>query len=75
MSRHRFPLRPSFLFDNASKAYTWMTIINIITGLAAMLTVSILGTIQPTTADHLKNAFLFLPNYCFGQGLSDLFTK
>lgn len=52
-----------------------MTIFNIVTGLAAMLTVSILGTIEPQTADALKNAFLFLPNYCFGQGLSDLYNK
>lgn len=52
-----------------------MTIFNIVTGLAAMLTVSILGTVDPTTADQLKNAFLFLPNYCFGQALSDMYTK
>ena len=65
----------SFLFDQPAFAYAFMVIINIVTGLAAMLTISILGTINPTTADQLKNAFLFLPNYCFGQGLSDLYTN
>ena len=40
-----------------------------------MLTVSILAQIQPELAAKLKSAFLFLPNYCFGQGLSDIFTN
>eukprot|EP00045_Choanoeca_perplexa_P016896 m.234753 g.234753 ORF g.234753 m.234753 type:complete len:1739 (-) comp17391_c0_seq2:66-5282(-) len=65
----------SFLFSQPAFAYAFMVIINIVTGLAAMLTISILGTINQTTADQLKNAFLFLPNYCFGQGLSDLYTN
>lgn len=65
----------SFLFSQAAFAYAFMVIINIASGLAAMLTVSILGTVDPDTANQLKNAFLFLPNYCFGQGLSDMFTN
>eukprot|EP00043_Microstomoeca_roanoka_P008399 m.80908 g.80908 ORF g.80908 m.80908 type:complete len:1735 (+) comp14227_c0_seq1:159-5363(+) len=65
----------SFLFENPSKAYTMMTIVNIVTGLAAMLTVSILETVEPSVATQLKSAFLFLPNYCFGQALSDIYNN
>eukprot|EP00730_Choanoeca_flexa_P008675 TRINITY_DN12519_c2_g2_i2.p1 TRINITY_DN12519_c2_g2~~TRINITY_DN12519_c2_g2_i2.p1 ORF type:complete len:1169 (+),score=384.39 TRINITY_DN12519_c2_g2_i2:494-3508(+) len=65
----------SFIFTQPAFAYAFMVIINIATGLAAMLTISILATIQPDTAESLKSAFLFLPNYCFGQGLSDLYTN
>lgn len=54
-----------------------MTLFNIITGLAAMIAVTILSVIPSTknTADVLRHVFLFLPNYCFGQGLSDMFTN
>ncbi|EGD73013.1 ATP-binding cassette [Salpingoeca rosetta] len=65
----------SFLFSTPSKAYTMMTVVNIVTGLAAMLTVSILETVEPSVATQLKSAFLFLPNYCFGQALSDIYNN
>jgi ATP-binding cassette subfamily A (ABC1) protein 3 len=67
----------SFLFTNASSAFVRMTLFNIITGLTAMMAVTILSVIPSTkkTADALRHIFLFLPNYCFGQGLSDMFTN
>lgn len=65
----------SYLFDTPSKAYTMMTVVNIVTGLAAMLTVSILETVDQNVATQLKSAFLFLPNYCFGQALSDIYNN
>ena len=67
----------SYLFHNPSTAFVRMTLFNIITGLAAMMAVTILSVIPSTqkTADALRKAFLFLPNYCFGQGLSDMFTN
>eukprot|EP00049_Salpingoeca_infusionum_P004186 m.75537 g.75537 ORF g.75537 m.75537 type:complete len:1711 (-) comp12452_c2_seq4:1262-6394(-) len=65
----------SYLFDNPSKGYTFLTIANIVTGLAAMITVSITATVNPTLSAKLKNIFLFLPNYCFGQGISDLYNN
>lgn len=63
------------MFTNSSKAYTWLTIVNIVTGLAALLTVTIVNFIKPSLALQLRNAFMFLPNYCFAQGLSDVYTK
>ena len=40
-----------------------------------MLTISILGILEPDLASQMKPAFLFLPNYCFGQGISDLYNN
>eukprot|EP00051_Salpingoeca_urceolata_P027249 m.480607 g.480607 ORF g.480607 m.480607 type:complete len:1709 (+) comp21902_c0_seq1:465-5591(+) len=65
----------SFLFKVSSRAFTWLTLFNIVTGLAAMLTIMILGQIDPSTSQSLKTAFLFMPSYCFGQGLSDLYEN
>eukprot|EP00050_Salpingoeca_kvevrii_P001373 m.168698 g.168698 ORF g.168698 m.168698 type:complete len:165 (-) comp10356_c0_seq6:1229-1723(-) len=65
----------SFLFEVPSTAFTRLTLFNVITGLAAMLTISILGVIKPHVANELKTAFLFLPSYCFGQGIFDLWTN
>lgn len=65
----------SFLFSTPSIAFTRMTLFNIATGLAAMITVTILTTIEPDTASAVRQAFLFLPNYCFGQGLTDLYAN
>eukprot|EP00038_Savillea_parva_P006028 m.161240 g.161240 ORF g.161240 m.161240 type:complete len:1789 (+) comp12053_c0_seq1:172-5538(+) len=65
----------SYLFKNPSIAFVVMTLFNVVTGLALMVTVLILKEIEPATADTLKNIFLVLPNFCFGQALSDLYTK
>eukprot|EP00054_Salpingoeca_dolichothecata_P030926 m.256674 g.256674 ORF g.256674 m.256674 type:complete len:1715 (+) comp26744_c0_seq8:78-5222(+) len=66
----------SFLFENTSVAYTRLTMFNIVTGLAALLTISILeGVASANTTSTAKTAFLFLPNYCFGQGLSDIYNN
>lgn len=66
----------SFVFKNPSIAFVVMTLFNIVTGLALMVTVMILKELEPDTANSLKNIFLvLLPNFCFGQALSDLYTK
>eukprot|EP00036_Acanthoecidae_sp_10tr_P009012 CAMPEP_0182928582 /NCGR_PEP_ID=MMETSP0105_2-20130417/15659_1 /TAXON_ID=81532 ORGANISM="Acanthoeca-like sp., Strain 10tr" /NCGR_SAMPLE_ID=MMETSP0105_2 /ASSEMBLY_ACC=CAM_ASM_000205 /LENGTH=1795 /DNA_ID=CAMNT_0025066587 /DNA_START=139 /DNA_END=5526 /DNA_ORIENTATION=- len=65
----------SFLFRNPSIAFVVMTLFNIVTGLALMVTVMILKQLEPDTADLLKNIFLVLPNFCFGQALTDLYDK
>ena len=44
--------------------------------LAAMLTVNILQALDKTSlVNLLKQVFLILPNYCFGQGLADLYEN
>ena len=48
---------------------------NIGTGLVAMITVSVMQQIQPENAATIRSIAVFLPNYCFGQGLSDLYTN
>lgn len=66
----------TFLFESSSVAFTRMTLFNIITGLAAMLTINILQSLNEfSLVATLKKAFLILPNYCFGQGLADLFEN
>eukprot|EP00039_Didymoeca_costata_P018298 m.332943 g.332943 ORF g.332943 m.332943 type:complete len:1731 (+) comp17035_c0_seq1:282-5474(+) len=67
----------SFVFTVPSVAFTSMSLFNIITGLAAMLAVTIMQVIPSTeqTAQQLRHVFLFLPNYCFGQGLTDFYTN
>ena len=68
----------SFLFNVPSTAFIRLTIFNVITGLATLLTVFILS-IQALNlldvADALKWVFLFLPNYALGQALNDMFTN
>ena len=65
----------TFLFRNASLAYTLLCLLNIVTGLAAMVTVQILGAVSPDSVSTVKNVFLMLPNYCFGQGISDIYSN
>lgn len=65
----------SFLFKNPSIAFIACTIFNIATGLALMVTVMILMLIEPSTADTLKNVFVILPNFCFGQALTELYNQ
>ena len=68
----------SFMFRTASTAFVVLTIFNILTGLATLLTVFILSIPQLDlldVADALKWAFLVLPNYCLGQGIGDIFNN
>lgn len=68
----------SFLFAVPSTAFIRLTIFNVITGLATLLTVFILSIPALDLLDvakALKWAFLFLPNYALGQALNDIFTN
>lgn len=68
----------SFAFEVPSTAFTRMTILNVITGLATMLVVFILSIPSLNLLDvakALKWAFLVLPNYNLGQGMIDLFNN
>lgn len=68
----------SFLYRTASTAFVVLTVFNIITGLATLLTVFVLSIPEldlEDVADGLKWAFLVLPNYCLGQGISDIFNN
>ena len=67
----------SFFFTEPSTAFVRMSLFNIVTGLAAMLAVTIMSAIPSTqdAADTLRHLLLFLPNYCFGQALSDLYVS
>ena len=68
----------SFLFRVPSTAFIRLTIFNVITGLATLLTVFILSIPSLDlldVADALKWVFLFLPNYALGQALIDMFTN
>lgn len=68
----------SFVFRTASTAFVVLTMFNIITGLATLLSVFILsipGLDLLDTADVLKWVFLVLPNYCLGQGIGDMFNN
>ena len=68
----------SFLFTVPSTAFIRLTIFNVITGLATLLTVFILSIPALDLLDvakMLKWAFLFLPNYSLGQALNDMFTN
>ncbi len=68
----------SFLFTVPSTAFIRLTIFNVITGLATLLTVFILSIPALDllgVAKALKWAFLVLPNYALGQALDDMFTN
>lgn len=66
----------SFLFKVASKAYIRLTLLNIVTGLVALLLVNILNTLDyKDTSDVLNWIFLFLPNYSLGQTFMNIFTN
>ena len=65
----------SFLFTTSSIAFVTLTLFNMISGLALMITVFILKLIEPDTATTLNNVFMILPNYCFGSALSALYEK
>ena len=68
----------SFIFSVPSTAFIRLTIFNVITGLATLLTVFILSIPSLDlldVADALKWVFLFLPNYALGQAINDMFTN
>lgn len=65
----------SFVFSTPSIAFVTLTLFNMITGLAFMVTIFILKVIDPDTATLLDNVFMILPNYCFGSALSAIYEK
>eukprot|EP00040_Diaphanoeca_grandis_P001266 m.17961 g.17961 ORF g.17961 m.17961 type:complete len:1760 (+) comp11765_c0_seq1:218-5497(+) len=65
----------SFLFTTPSIAFVTLTLMNIVTGLAFMVTINILSVVDPGTAGPLSKVFMILPNYCFGQSLMNLYEK
>ena len=66
----------SFLFKMASKAYIRLTLLNIVTGLVALLVVYILESLDYSdTADALNWIFFLLPNFSLGQTFSNIFTN
>eukprot|EP00039_Didymoeca_costata_P015168 m.253797 g.253797 ORF g.253797 m.253797 type:complete len:1742 (+) comp16164_c2_seq1:146-5371(+) len=66
----------SFFFTSAPLAYSRLVLFHVVTGMGAIYTVFILQqTASPDTADMLKTVFLILPNFCFGQGIVDVFVN
>ncbi|KAL4240689.1 ATP-binding cassette sub- A member 3 [Mactra antiquata] len=69
----------SFLFDVPSTGYVWLTMFNILSGVATILAVGILSIPQlglQNLSHILEWIFLcFLPNYCLGQGLEDYYSN
>uniref|UniRef100_H2Z857 ABC transporter domain-containing protein n=1 Tax=Ciona savignyi TaxID=51511 RepID=H2Z857_CIOSA len=65
----------SLLFQVPSTALVRITIVNIITGLASIITVNVLRILGESCTFSLDWAFLLLPQYCLGQGLADLYTN
>ncbi|XP_041362406.1 phospholipid-transporting ATPase ABCA3-like [Gigantopelta aegis] len=69
----------SFLFQVSSTAYVWITMFNIISGVATLLTIGILSIPQldlQYVAEILEWIFLtFLPNFCLAQGLQDFYQN
>ena len=64
------------MFKLASKAYIRLTLLNIVTGLVALLIVYILNALNhPSAADVFNWIFFFLPNYSLGQSFSNIFTN
>ena len=66
----------SFLFKIASKAYIRLTLLNIVTGLVALLIVFILEALGYANTANVLNWILFLlPNFSLGQTFSNMFTN
>ncbi|XP_053391292.1 phospholipid-transporting ATPase ABCA3-like [Mercenaria mercenaria] len=69
----------SFLFTVPSTGYVWITMFNILSGVATILAVGILRIPQLNLEDLskvLEWVFLvILPNYCLGQGLEDYYSN
>ncbi|XP_065175068.1 phospholipid-transporting ATPase ABCA3-like [Sycon ciliatum] len=66
----------SFAFSKPASAFILLTLFNIVTGEVAIIVIFILDILkEAATANALKWVFLFLPNFCLGQALSDLYTN
>ncbi|CAK8673428.1 unnamed protein product [Clavelina lepadiformis] len=66
----------SLLFTVPSTALVRVTILNIITGLASIVTINILRLLDLTdVADSINWFFLLMPPFCLGQGLGDLYAN
>ncbi|XP_072337423.1 phospholipid-transporting ATPase ABCA3 isoform X1 [Scyliorhinus torazame] len=67
-----------YLFSMIATAYTRSTIINILTGTATFLAVTIMNIPElglRDLANILDGVFLILPNYCLGQALNDFYQN
>uniref|UniRef100_F6USW1 ABC transporter domain-containing protein n=1 Tax=Ciona intestinalis TaxID=7719 RepID=F6USW1_CIOIN len=66
----------SMFFQVPSTALVRITILNIITGLASIITVNVLRLLSLNKeANILDWVFLLMPQYCLGQGLADLYAN
>ncbi|KAK6165163.1 hypothetical protein SNE40_023607 [Patella caerulea] len=69
----------SFLFKVSSTGYVWITLFNILTGVAGLLVVTILDIPQLKLQDvGLALEWIFLtiiPHFCLGQGLQDYYNN
>lgn len=68
----------SFAFQNASTAFTRMTIFNNVSSMTMMIVVSVLMIPQLDLIDvsrTLKWTFMMFPSYCLGQGTVDMFNN
>ena len=69
----------SFAFSIPSSAVVWLSMLNIVLGIATVLTVDILSIPQLNLqhiSEALESVFLiFIPNFCLGQGLVDLYNN
>ncbi|CAD5111485.1 DgyrCDS794 [Dimorphilus gyrociliatus] len=66
----------SSLFDVSASAFAWLSVINTLTGIIALLVTQILSDDSlgaTSVAKVLKILFtIFLPHYCFGSGMVDI---
>ncbi|NXJ93214.1 ABCA3 protein, partial [Corythaixoides concolor] len=68
----------SFFFSVAATAYTRLTIFNVLSGTATFLAVTIMSIPELGLVDlarTLDKVFIFLPNYCLGQCISDFYQN
>ncbi|XP_043567483.1 phospholipid-transporting ATPase ABCA3 isoform X1 [Chiloscyllium plagiosum] len=66
------------LFTTIATAYTRITIINILTGTATFLAITIMNIPELDLTDLAKildAVFLVLPNYCLGQAINDFYQN
>ncbi|XP_048408491.1 phospholipid-transporting ATPase ABCA3 isoform X2 [Stegostoma tigrinum] len=67
-----------YFFDTLATAYTRITIINILTGTATFLAITIMNIPELDLTDLAKildAVFLMLPNYCLGQAMHDFYQN
>ncbi|XP_052767410.1 phospholipid-transporting ATPase ABCA3-like isoform X2 [Mya arenaria] len=69
----------SFLFTVPASGYVWLTMFNMLTGVATILAVAILSIPQLGLQDLSKVLewifLVLLPNFCLGQGLEDYYSN